>query len=123
MQTQNVLKRVARPLLAGVCITGGWSSFKKPEPRAGKVEAAGLPEPTLLVKVNAVTMIVAGTALALGIRPREAAAVLIGCLVPTTIVGHPFWQEEGGARTGQQIHFNKNVSMIGGLLMVVADGS
>ena len=120
MDVRSALKRIGRPLLAGVCITGGWSSFKSPEPRAGKVEEAGLPEPTLLVKVNAVTMMVAGTALALGIRPREAAAVLIGCLVPTTIVGHPFWQEEGSARVGQQIHFSKNLSMIGGLLLVMA---
>src|SRR4051812_24322778 len=122
MELRSTLKRIGRPLLASVCISGGWSSWKSPEPRAGKVEAAGLPEPALLVKINAVTLVVAGTALALGIRPREAAAVLIGCLVPTTVVGHPFWQEEGSARAGQRIHFSKNLSMIGGLLLVVADG-
>src|SRR3954469_6346879 len=122
MDIRSGLRRIGRPLLAGVCITGGWSSFKSPEPRAGKGEAAGLPEPTLLVKVNAVTMVVAGVALALGIRPREAAVVLIGSLVPTTIVGHPFWQEEGPGRAAQRIHFSKNLSMIGGLLLVVADG-
>jgi putative oxidoreductase len=122
VETQALLKRVARPLLAGVCITGGWGSYNAPEPRADMVENAGLPQPQLLVKVNAVTMMVAGAALALGIRPRETAAVLVGCLVPTTFVGHPFWKEDEAARARQKMQFVKNVSTIGGLLYVIADG-
>ena len=121
MEFQNALKRVARPLLAGVCITGGWGSYKAPAPRADLVQNAGLPQPHLLVKVNAVALMVAGAALALGIRPREAGAVLIGCLVPTTVVGHPFWKEDAEAKDRQQIQFAKNLSTIGGLLYVVAD--
>ena len=122
MQTQALFKRVARPLLAGVCITGGYGSYKAPEARANMVQEAGLPQPHVLVKVNAIAMMVAGGALALGIRPREAAAVLVGCLVPTTLVGHPYWKEDDGARERQKIQFAKNISTIGGLLYVIADG-
>ncbi len=62
-------------------------------------------------------MVVGGAALALGIKPRLAALGLAATLVPTTYVGHQFWkQTEPAARRGQQIHFNKNVAIIGGLL-------
>ena len=37
--------------------------------------------------------------------------------MPTTYVGHQFWkQTDPAAKRGQQVHFNKNVTMIGGLL-------
>ncbi len=69
-------------------------------------------------------MMLAGGMLALGIAPRTAAAVLAGSLVLTTLVGHPFWKEEGETRTMQKIHFLKNLAMLGGLLLAtVREGS
>jgi uncharacterized membrane protein YphA (DoxX/SURF4 family) len=65
-------------------------------------------------------MVVAGTALALGIFPRWAAGVLFASLVPTTLAGHPWWKEEDDqARAQQRIHFLKNVAIIGGLVAVM----
>jgi uncharacterized membrane protein YphA (DoxX/SURF4 family) len=66
-------------------------------------------------------MVVAGSALALGILPRWAATALIACLIPTTAAGHAFWKEDDQAkRTPQLIHFLKNVSMVGGLAIEAA---
>lgn len=59
--------------------------------------------------------------LGFGIAPRVAAAVLAESLVPTTLVGHPFWNEKGGTRAAQKIQFMKNLAMLGGLLLVVAE--
>jgi uncharacterized membrane protein YphA (DoxX/SURF4 family) len=39
-------------------------------------------------------MTIAGGMLGLGIAPRAAATVLAVSLVPTTLVGHPFWSEK-----------------------------
>ena len=58
-----------------------------------------------------------GAALALGIKPRLAALELAATLVPTTYVGHQFWEQSDPAmRRNHQVHFNKNVGLIGGLL-------
>jgi uncharacterized membrane protein YphA (DoxX/SURF4 family) len=66
--------------------------------------------------------VTAGGALALGYRPRAAAAVLASVLVPTTLVGHPFWEETAASgRAAQQTHFLKNLGLFGGLLLVIAD--
>ncbi|MDQ1385905.1 MAG: hypothetical protein QOG65_3284, partial [Actinomycetota bacterium] len=58
----------------------------------------------------------------LGKMPRIAALVLAGSLIPTTIAGHRFWEEnEPTKRAGQTIHFLKNLSMLGGLLLAADD--
>jgi uncharacterized membrane protein YphA (DoxX/SURF4 family) len=74
------------------------------------------------VVLNGALMILAGLLLGLGIAPRRAAALLIGSLVPTTLVGHAFWKEEPGTeREKQLLQFLKNLGLIGGLLMVVSE--
>ncbi len=58
----------------------------------------------------------------MGWWPRLSAAVLAGTLVPTTLAGHRFWEiEDKQERAQQRIHFLKNVTMLGGLLIAAAD--
>lgn len=115
-------RSLARPLLASMFVSGGLDALRNPAGRVEKARAAGLSEPEKLVQANAATQLVGGLALATGRLPRLSALVLAGTLVPTTWVGHPFWQEtDQQARKGQQIHFFKNVSMLGGLLLAFAD--
>lgn len=115
-------RSLARPLLASMFVSGGIDGLRNPGGRVEKARAAGLSEPEKLVQVNAATQLVGGLALATGRLPRLSALALAGTLVPTTWVGHPFWQEtDKQARQGQQIHFLKNVSMLGGLLLAFAD--
>ena len=60
--------------------------------------------------------------LALGRFPRLSALTLAATLVPTTAAGHRFWEaEEDADRAQQRIHFLKNLSMFGGLLITAAD--
>ena len=66
--------------------------------------------------------VVAGTMLALGKFPRLASTALAASLVPTTLAGHRFWEEtDPEAKQAQQIHFFKNVGLLGGLLIAAAD--
>jgi uncharacterized membrane protein YphA (DoxX/SURF4 family) len=65
-------------------------------------------------------MLAAGTTLAVGVLPKLSALVLLGTLIPTTFVGHNFWDEdEPQTRRNQQIHFTKNLAMMGGLIAVL----
>ncbi|HEX6510422.1 MAG TPA: DoxX family protein [Chloroflexota bacterium] len=117
------IERAGRLLLALPFVLGGWEAAREPGPRVGQAAATGVPNPEMAVRANGIIMVIAGIALAFGRLPRWAAAVLALVLVPTTIAGHAFWKEtESQKRTGQLTHFLKNVSMIGGLLGVVAGG-
>lgn len=75
-----------------------------------------------LVQANAAVQLVGGLMLATGRFSRPMALVLAGSMVPTTLAGHPFWtNDDATARTNNQIHFLKNLGLLGGLLLAAAD--
>lgn len=129
----NPIRLLARPMLASMFVVGGIDSLRtapQKAPAADEVtDALGEVVPAIrdtpdetLVRVNGAAQVVGGALLATGKMPRLASTVLAATLVPTTLAGHRFWEEtDEGARTNQQIHFFKNVSMLGGLLIASQD--
>jgi putative oxidoreductase len=128
----NPVRFLARPLLAGIFVSGGIDTLLRPEPRAerarpvierlqGSLEM--MPgDPVAAVRANAIVHVVGGGMLALGILPRLAALALAGSLVPTTFGGHRFWElEDPVERAQQQTHFLKNAAILGGLLLAALD--
>jgi uncharacterized membrane protein YphA (DoxX/SURF4 family) len=121
---RHLLVAAGRSLMSGIFISGGWSAFIEPGPRTQKAGRIGHPEPELAVRVNGLAMVAGGTALVAGRWPRAAAAGLIASLVPTTVAGHPFWDEEDPAtRAQQRTQFLKNLAIIGGLVVLIATSS
>ncbi|HEX6516164.1 MAG TPA: DoxX family protein [Nocardioidaceae bacterium] len=129
---------IARPMLASMFITGGINALRNTEqmaqaakPMTDKlmpmvqkaVPSAPVPtNPQTLVRINAGVHIVAGLGLATGRAPRLCALALAGTLVPTTVAGHPFWEEKDPqAKSAQRTHFFKNLSMLGGLILAGVD--
>jgi len=118
-------------MIASMFVYGGLDALRRPEPKAPKAqdvastvgETLGIEaEPTELVRINGAVQVAAGTTLGLGILPRLSALLLAGSLVPTTLAGHRFWEEtDRSARAQQTIHFLKNTSMLGGLLLAALD--
>jgi uncharacterized membrane protein YphA (DoxX/SURF4 family) len=124
-------RRIARPLMAGIFITGGIDVLRNPGPRVKRAEpvtsklseALPLPEdPEQLVKLNAVLHVGFGTLLALNKLPRLSAAVLAVTLIPTTAAGHRFWEEQDPQmKKNHQAHFFKNLGLLGGLIIAATD--
>ena len=124
--------RLPRVLLAPVFVVGGWSTLQEPKTRAELAEPVldaveqVVPEPmqpsrTTMVQANAVAQIVAGIALPFESLAAPAAGILALTLIPATLGGHRFWEEQDpGKRAQQQFHFLKNVAILGGLLLVPA---
>ncbi len=109
---------ISRVLLSLIFIRAGFQAARDPGGRVAKAARLKIPRPDLAVRVNGAAMVVAGSALALGVLPEIAAGVLIACLIPTTLAGHAFWAEaEGAPRDAQVIQFLKNTGLIGGLLL------
>lgn len=118
----SMIRDLAHLCLSGIFIASGTQAFLSPGQRVNKVADAGIPQANLAVELNGAAMVIGGAALALGIAPKAAAAALIGCLVPTTLVGHAFWKEAGDpARKNHQTQFLKNLGLIGGLLLVLLE--
>jgi putative oxidoreductase len=121
MRSDRLPVAIARVLMAGIFIHGGWNAFKEPAKRASQAEKLGLPRAERMVQANGLAMAAGGTALALGIVPRAAAAGLVASLVPTTLAGHRFWEEEDPQARGMQLtQFLKNLGLIGGLVLLLS---
>src|SRR6202023_3662044 len=58
-----------------------------------------------------------------GYKARIGAVLLLTFLVLASYYFHPFWKLEGQAQQEQMIHFMKNLSMMGAMLFVMANGS
>jgi putative oxidoreductase len=119
-------------MLASIFVVQGYQTLRHPEhvaPRAEPVvrrikeRVPQLPDQTeQAVRINGAVQVVAGSLLALGRLPRLSAFALAATLVPTTFAGHRFWEaEDKQEKMQQRIHFLKNVSMLGGLLIAGAD--
>jgi uncharacterized membrane protein YphA (DoxX/SURF4 family) len=128
----TLLRAVARPMLASMFVYGGVNALRSPQytaPAAQPVaDALGKAVPSVpatpenVVRANGAIHAVAGLALATGRFPRLASFALAATLPATTVQGHPFWTEsDPQQRTNQTIHFLKNVSLMGGLLMATLD--
>ncbi|WP_020522172.1 DoxX family membrane protein [Catelliglobosispora koreensis] len=130
------VRAVARALLSGIFLASGARALAFPErlvPQAKRVTDRVAPllekaderlptDPKTLVRINGAVQLGCGFLLATGLLSRPAAAVLAASLVPTTIAGHPFWEyEDEAARYQQQVHFLKNLGLLGGLLLAAAD--
>ena len=128
----SISRRIARPLLASMFISGGLDAIQSPE---GKVKAASavteplkarfplLPENTAtLVRLNGMVQVGAGSLLAVGKFRRLASWALVASVIPTTYAGHRFWEEvDDNARAQQRIHFLKNLGLLGGLILAAND--
>ena len=132
----TIVRLAARPLLASMFVVGGLDAVRNAAKKSDAAEPVvdrlapllrryvpQLPEdPTTLVRLNGVAQVGAALMLATGRMPRTSSAVLAATLVPTTAAGHRFWEEKDPQRKSQQrIHFFKNASMLGGLLLAAVD--
>ncbi|MHB8719343.1 MAG: DoxX family protein [Candidatus Dormibacteria bacterium] len=113
-----LLRLLARCSFAAIFVVAGYDAATTPGGRVQLVEEVlPCPNPEMAVRAQGASMLALGTALALGIKPRCAALGLAASLVPTTYVGHRFWNEDDAMRrANQRVHFLKNASLFGGLL-------
>jgi putative oxidoreductase len=83
----------------------------------------GVPAPEFML-VGAIVFLVAGSlSVILGYKARIGAVLLLTFLVLASYFFHPFWKLEGQAQQEQMIHFMKNLSMMGAMLFIAANGS
>ena len=82
----------------------------------------GAPMPSVAALVAIVVEVFVALAVALGVWTRPLALVLALYTLGTGLIGHPFWTMEGAAQYGNAINFYKNISIIGGFLLLYVTG-
>jgi putative oxidoreductase len=86
------------------------------------MDSVGIPAPQLLL-VGAIVFLIAGSlSVIVGYQARFGAGLLLTFLVLASYYFHPFWSLNGQAQQEQMIQFMKNLSMMGAMLFVMANG-
>ena len=115
---RDIAALVGRILLATIFIWSGWSKISGFEGTAGYIASKGLPVPQLLAIGAIVIELAGGLLLAFGCMARWAAFAMVLFLITTLLFFHNFWAFSADQVAMQKLQFMKNVSIMGGMLMV-----
>lgn len=109
---------LARLLLSIIFLGAGINKIIHYSATIDKMAAVGVPLPQVALPLAITFLLLGGGLVLLGIRGRTGAWLLIAFLIPVTYYFHPVWSD-----ASQEIAFLKNLSILGGLLMVVVHGT
>jgi putative oxidoreductase len=85
---------------------------------------AGVPFPRVLVPASGIMAALGGLSIVLGWKARWGAWLIVLFLVPVTLAMHHFWNiPDPMMHQMQQAMFMKNVSMLGGALIIAYFGA
>ena len=118
----NEVLLLARILLVVLFVLFGWSKLTHFSGTVGYMASEGLPLPTLVAAVVVFMEFLVGLAIALGFCTRPLAFLLALYTLGTALIGHPYWAMEGADRMANMINFYKNISIVGGLLLLCVSG-
>lgn len=119
----DALALVGRALLAWLFIPAGWGKVMGFAGAVGYANSVGMPLPEVGVAVALVIELVGGIMLLIGFRTRCAAAALAFFTLVAAVMFHAYWAMSADQAMMQQIMFNKNLAIAGGLLAFVAFGA
>jgi|SRR4029453_5134866 putative oxidoreductase len=113
-----------RVLLSLIFLLSGLGKIIDWDSNAQVMASQGLPLIPLLLVGAILTELAGGLSVLLGWKARWGALLLFLYLIPTTLIFHDFWAFTGTEMQTQLVNFLKNLSIMGGLLLVAAyDGA
>jgi putative oxidoreductase len=116
----SVLGRIG---LASLFLWSAYTKFAYMAPNVAYMKAYGMPAAELLIWPAALLEVVGGAMLVLGWKARWAALALALFTFVSMLIFHAYWSVPSDQVLNQQVHFMKNVAIVGGLLCVFAHGS
>jgi putative oxidoreductase len=119
----DVMILAGRILLVILFVMFGWEKLVGFNGTIAYFSAEGVPLPFVAAVIAVMMEFFAGLAIALGFLTRPLALLLAIYTFGTAILGHPFWNMSDGARFANEINFFKNVSIIGGFLLLYVIGA
>lgn len=119
---RDLLILLARILLTALFVVSGFGKLADYTGTVSYMNYVGAPMPALAAGVAIAVEVLVGLALLLGFRVRPLALVLMLYVAGATLVGHPFWSMQAAERALNEIHFLKNLSIMGGLLLLAIVG-
>lgn len=120
---QDTLALVGRMLLAWLFVPAGFGKIAGFSGAVGYATSVGLPLPEVGVAVGLLIELVGGLMLLVGFMVRPAAVLLAFFTLVASFFFHAYWSLPADHAMMQQLMFNKNLAISGGLLAFAAFGA
>ncbi|UVL58474.1 DoxX family protein [Pseudomonas sp. B21-035] len=120
---RDVIILLARTLLMILFVMSGWSKLTGFEGTVGYLASLGAPAPTVAAAVAVIMEFFVAIILILGFYTRPLAFLFALFVIGTALIGHPFWTMVEPAKAANTVQFFKNMSIVGGLLLLSVTGA
>jgi len=114
---------LARLALMLLFVLSGWAKLHDFQGTVGYMASLQAPLPQVAAAIAVAMEFVVAIALMLGIAVRPLALLFVAFVLGTALLGHAFWGMQGAERAANLTQFLKNVSIAGGLLLLVVTGA
>lgn len=121
-QQKDPLLLAARVLLMVLFVLFGWQKLTGFSGTVAYMTSTGAPVPMLSAIIAVVMEFAVGIAIVLGFFTRPLALLLALYTFGTALIGHHYWTMTGMEQYANMINFYKNISIIGGLLLLSVTG-
>ena len=101
----------------------GWQKLTGYSGTVSYMAHVGAPLPSLAALVAIVMEFFVGLALVFGLYTRPLALLMLVYTFGTAVIGHHYWTMHGMAAFEAKINFYKNISIMGGLLLLYVTGA
>jgi len=119
---RDLIILLARVLLMILFVLSGWAKLTGFEGTVGYMSSLGAPAPTMAAAVAVFMEFFVAIVLILGFYTRPLAFLFALFVLGTALIGHPFWNMVDPERSANMTQFLKNLSIIGGLLLLAVSG-
>ena len=118
----DVLILAARLLLATLFLIFGWRKLMDFSGTVSQMVQLKAPAPVLAAAVATFMELPVAFAIAVGVLTRPLALLMFLYTLGTALIGHRFWTEKGTERVDSMDSFFKNLSIMGGFLLLFVTG-
>jgi len=120
---QSFLLLAGRVLMGWIFVEAGWRKLMAMDPFIASLANRRVPYASVLGWIGGAVEFFGGLALMLGAWTRCSALLMIVFVIVATLISHRYWElTDAAARRMQQSHFAKNLTIIGGLVLMLVTG-
>ena len=120
---QNFLLLAGRVLMGWIFVDNGWRKLTGMDAFIASLANRRVPYASVLGWIGGAVEFFGGLALLLGFWTRCAALLMIVFVIVATAISHRYWElADAAARRNQHTHFWKNLTIIGGQLLLLVTG-
>jgi putative oxidoreductase len=121
--SSNVILLLGRLALGVIFVNSGIMKLMGLTAFAASLASRGVPQSSVWAVIGATVEFVGGVMIITGFKTRYASLLMILFVIVATGISHRYWEfVEPAARRTQQSQFFKNLSIIGGFLLLYVTG-